>query len=98
MPNAPSATPVLELGRVASLHPMGARTLVATDLPLARLRLPVGTGSAVAFRRAGLDDLPATVRAIGKPGREAVDPVLVLAVDAPVADRIAVGDAVWLCA
>ena len=97
--SAPEGAPALLLGAVKSLHPMGgARSLVALDLPLRHLRVPVGTGSRIAFRRAGLDDLVTTVRAIGQPGRGATDPVLVVAVDADVAARIEAGDAAWLCA
>lgn len=94
----PAASP-LDLGRIASLHPMpGGRTLVATDLPLHALRLPVGTGSRVAFARTGLEDVEATVRAVGTPKPGATDPVLVFGVDAAVAARIAVGDSVQLVA
>lgn len=98
--------PALSLGRVASLHPLRARTLVATDLPLRLLRWPVGTGSRVAFRRAHGDEAPTiepmvmetTVRAIGTPARDAEDPVLVFAIDAPMAEGLRVGDTVWLVA
>ena len=115
---APVTTPppALSLGRVASLHPLRGRALVATDLPLRLLRWPVGTGSRVAFRRAVAEEneapavealmLETTVRAIGTPARNpegdrganAADPVLVFAIDAPMAEGLRVGDTVWLVA